>query len=202
MFMVAYAVTDEKARQGGLAREAYISAIMQAAKEAQAEGQELAFSAGEAKFTSERFWNSVGWKRVYAAKSGEPSLEELKYVQPALDFNEKTGAIAEGAGAAPEHLMIDSFEGKPPGKDDILATVRAFYEWCNTWPPEAFENSEALAHHREHVVGIWKEFKQQVEESERLEYISKDERIKAKKEGLLVKDHTAADHGRTGEEDF
>ena len=34
MFMVAYAVTDPQARQGGLAREAYISAIMDAAKSA------------------------------------------------------------------------------------------------------------------------------------------------------------------------
>ena len=40
MFMVAYAVTDPNARQGGLAREAYISAIMDAAQKAKEEGNE------------------------------------------------------------------------------------------------------------------------------------------------------------------
>lgn len=115
MFMIAYAVTDKNARQGGLAREAYISAIMQAAKDAQAEGKKLAFAAGECTSTSEEFWNSVGWKRPYAETPNQAgSYEELRYIQPALDFDPATGAPAEDAGVVPEHMMIDSFEGTPP----------------------------------------------------------------------------------------
>src|SRR3989344_5590050 len=122
MFMVAYAVTAEKGRQQGLAREAYISAIMQAAKDAQAEGQQLAFSAGEAVHTSESFWNSVGWRRIYLQQESG-SYEELKYVQPALDFDLATGEVAEGAGIAPEHMMIDSFENTEP-------TKMMYSQWC------------------------------------------------------------------------
>lgn len=202
MFMVAYAVTDEKLRQSGLAREAYISVIQQAAREAQADGQELAFAAGECTYTSENFWNSVGWKRPYAHVPGKEGVEELKYVQPALDFDKETGGVAEGSGVAPEHLMINSFEQSPPGKEDVLATVRAFYEWCNTWPQEAFESKAALDRHQAHVKGIWEEFKQQVEASESLTYMSKEERDTAKAEGVLVLEHVAADHGKAGEEDF
>lgn len=204
MFMIAYAVTDEKAREGGLAREAYISAIMQAAKEAQAEGKELAFAAGECTYTSEKFWNSVGWQRVYGKKAGSENLEELKYVQPALDFNEKTGEVAEDAGAAPEHLMIDSFGKNPPGKEDILRTVGAFYRWCNTWPKEAFESTAAQAKHQEHVVGIWEKFKEQISNSDELVYMTNEQRETLKKTGVQILEHVDADNveKNTGEEDL
>ena len=203
MFMIAYAVTDKNARQGGLAREAYISAIMQAAKDAQAEGKKLSFAAGECTSTSEEFWNSVGWKRPYAESASQPgTYEELRYVQPALDFDPATGAPTEDAGVVPEHMMIDSFEGTPPTKEDVLAAVRAFYTWNNTWPEKAFDNPEAFAKHREHVQEIWKEFKKQVQETGSLTYLDKKSRAEQMRSGLRIKEHDEADHGNGGPEDF
>ncbi|MBI4087885.1 GNAT family N-acetyltransferase [Candidatus Kaiserbacteria bacterium] len=209
MLMIGYAVTDKDARQGGLATEAYVSAIMDAAREAQSEGKQLAFAAGECTYTSESFWNSLGWKRVYAAEPGKPgSYNELKYMQPALDFNTETGKVAEGAGEAPEHLMIDSFQGAPPGKEDVLATVRAFYTWCNTWPKEAFTSEEgvtnmgALREHQKHVIGIWEDFKKQITDRGPLTYLSREEREAAQKANVQIIEHLEADHGDASKEDF
>ena len=67
---------------------------------------------------------------------------------------------------------------------------------------EAFGNDAALERHREHVQGIWKTFKEQVEDSEWIVFMSKDERERAMTEGMLVLEHSAADHGHMGEEDF
>ena len=204
MFMVAYAVTDPQARQGGLAREAYISAIMDAAKSARSEGKELAFAAGECTYTSERFWNNVGWKRVYGATSLEDkkAYTELKYVQPALDFDETTGKPAEDAGEAPEHLMIDSFGRMPPTKEEILQTIQAFYRWCNRWPPEAFENEEAYEKHQEYVSVIEEQFKKQLAESGQLIYLDQSSRKKAKERGVAIEEYAEADQGDSGKEDF
>ena len=82
MFMVAYAVTDKNARQYGLAREAYISAIKDAALRAEREGNTLGFAAGECTYTSEQFWNKVGWRRVYMqVPDAQNKYEEVRYVQ-------------------------------------------------------------------------------------------------------------------------
>lgn len=203
MFMVAYGVTAEKARQQGLAREAYISAIMQAAKDAHAEGQRLTLAVGECVYTSEDFWNKVGMRRVYGEKASKPgAYEELRYVQPALDFDLATGQVAEGAGVAPEHLMIHNFDDKNPSQEDVLAAVRAVYTWNNTWPREAFENDQALATHQGHVQPIWQEFKQQVQGVDRLVYLDKKSREEMERAGINIENHSAADNGDTGPEDF
>src|SRR3989344_376183 len=168
MFMVACAGTAQNARQGGLAREAYISAVMDAALEAQQNGKQLKFAAGECTFTSEKFWNSVGWKRAYAQSGDKKTYEELRYIQPALDFDEKTGEPAEDAGAVAEHFMVDSFGAETPDKNQIMQTIDAFYRWCNKWPRAAFESDEAFQKQNAYVAQIEEEFKNQLESSGQL----------------------------------
>ncbi|MEO8065543.1 MAG: hypothetical protein ABI643_01655 [Candidatus Doudnabacteria bacterium] len=202
-FMIGYAVTDSDVRQGGLAREAYISALMGAAQEAQKRGLKLVSASGECTSTSEHFWNSIGWKRVYGEEKADPkTAQELQYVQPALDFSEKTGKVARDAGAAPEHLMLDSFGGKPLTKDNIIETVDAFYRWCNKWPREAFANDKAYQKHLEHVDGIMAKFQEQLDSLGDLKALSAAEREQLTKTGLKLKEHKAADHNSAGKEDF
>lgn len=204
MFMVGYAVTDERARQAGLAREAYISAILGAVKDAEKKGLKLSFAAGECTYTSEKYWNSVGWKRVYAAEGeGEDkSFRELEYVQPALDFEEKTGEVAEDAGEAPEHLMVDSFGANSPSKEQVVQTVNAFYRWCNLWPREAFDSDEAYQKHTDYVQGIYTKFKNGVGGTSELVFWDQSTREQEKERGWKISEYKAADHGETGEEDF
>jgi len=62
--------------------------------------------AGECTWSSERAWNSVGRRRVYV-QTGPNEYSELRYVQPALNFDVKTGLPTEDAGEASEHIMVD-----------------------------------------------------------------------------------------------
>ncbi|MBU6500284.1 MAG: hypothetical protein KGJ89_00400 [Patescibacteria group bacterium] len=204
MFMVAYAVTDKECRQGGLAREAYTSAIMDSAIDAESDGKELAFAAGEFTYTSENFWNKVGWSRSYMENPEDPKkYEEVKYVQPALDFDEDTGLPAEGSGEAPEHLMIDSFGQQPPSKIDVMQTVRAFYRWNNIWPQEAFkDNPAAYQAHLDYNNKIADEFEGDLNNNGQLIFLTKEARERARGKGLLFREYAAADHGQAGKEDF
>ncbi len=202
MFMIGYAVTDPDARQGGLAREAYISAIMDAERTAKAQGKELSFAAGECMSTSEKFWNNVGWKRAYVAdRPGETkAYTELKYVQPALDFDPETGEIAEDAGEAPEHFMVDSFGRMPPTKKEIMMTVNAFYRWCNKWPREAFENDEAYEKHLAYVQGIEDTFNEKLKQGGQVIYLDQQSQEKAMQAGVSIEEYAEAD-GETEDKD-
>ncbi len=203
MFMVAYAVTDPNARQGGLAREAYISAILDAAKSAKAEGKELVFAAGECTSTSEKFWNTVGWKRAYIAEGDDKkSYSEVEYVQPALDFDVETGAPAKNAGEAAEHFMVDSFGPHTPTKEAIFKAVQAFYQWNSRWDERSFTSPEAQAKHVQYVDEIENEFKRKLSAGGQLIFLDQANREKARQSGVSIKEYTAADHVEGGPEDF
>lgn len=204
LFMVAYCVTDKNARQNGLAREAYISAIVDVVKESELQGKTLSFAAGECVSTSEKFWNNVGWKRVYKAHAPGDAKEydELKYVQPPLDFNTATGESSEGAGEAPEHLMIDSFERMSPSKEQIVRTVQAFYRWCNIWPHEAFESEEAYEKHLEYSTRQEQKFIDDIKNGGSLIYLDQKSREKGRGKGVIIHDYEEADHSDAKTEDF
>ncbi len=201
VYFVGYAVTSKKMRQKGLAKEAYISALIDATKEAQSQGRKLKFAVGECTYTSEKFWNSVGWKRVYS--EDEPkNYSELRYVQPALDFDEDTGEIAEGAGEAPEHLMMDNFGAGNPRKEDIRRAYMAFMSYNVDWPSEAFNNHKAHTRQRQYVNEVEKAFVADLNSRGDLVLLSNKERQDAKKSGIKIKNYTEADHGEAGKEDF
>lgn len=201
VYFVGYAVTDKSSRQKGLAKEAYISALIDASREAGSEGKTLKFAFGECTATSEDFWNKVGWKRIYA-ETGKKEYTELPYVQPALDFNEETGAVAEGAGEAPEHVMIDSFGRMPPAKQDVASAYEAMLKYCVEWPRDGFSSDEAFAAQRQYVGGIKKEFHDFLNENGQLIYLDKRNRAKAGKEGLKINEYAVENGGDTGKEDF
>jgi hypothetical protein len=165
--------------------------------------KKLAFAAGECVYTSERFWNKVGWKRVYGRKNHDnKEVSELEYYQPPLDF-EKSGKVAKGAGSAPEHLMIDSFGQQPPGKEGLKQTVDAMYRWMGEWWPEkAFTDKEAFGKQRNSIYNLRRDFYKQVDSYKDFLYLTVDFRSKAKEKNIKVDEFTEANNGNTGDEDF
>ena len=199
---IGYAVTDPKIRQGGLARELYISMVMEAAQQAQREGKRLKFAIGECTWTSEKFWNKVGWKRVYTQTGGKKEYTELPYVQPALDYDPATGAPTEEAGEMPEHLMVDAFGNAVPNKTDLQRAVQSLYYFCNEWPPEAFTTPGAFEQQQVYLAGIRTDLKKFLDDSGQLILLDAEKREQALQVGLIIHEHQAANQGNTGEEDF
>jgi len=202
MFMVAYAVTDKNVKQGGLAREAYISALMDSVSEAEKNGKKFTMAAGECTYTSEKFWNKLGWKRVYLQTGDAQTYTEARYVQSALDFDEKTGKPTEDAGEAPEHLMVRCFDRQTPSKEKIQSAIRAFYRWCNRWPREAFDNTKAYKRNQAYVDDLEANFKKDLDQAGQIILLDGTSREKAKKKGVSIREYIEADHGTAGKEDF
>lgn len=192
VYYVGYAVTDPKARQTGLANEAYAAALIDATDRAEKAGKRIAFAVGECTASSERFWNRVGWKRIYAQSTNDSNeYSELPYIQPALDFNEDTGEIAEGAGEAPEHLQVDSFIGSAH-KEQVVEVYRAFIKYNAEWPREAFATEEAYQKHRSYVDDLKSKFERFVNIQGDLVYMNAQEREDAIGRGLIIHENTGS----------
>ncbi|HCC59898.1 MAG: hypothetical protein A2402_00715 [Candidatus Staskawiczbacteria bacterium RIFOXYC1_FULL_37_43] len=202
VYYVGYAASARGSRKKGLAREAYISALIDATKRAGEESKQLKFAMGECTHTSEKFWNNVGWKRIYAQTGDKKQYTELPYIQPALDFDEKTGEIAEGASECPEHLMIDSFGRMPPSKEDVKGAYDSMLHFCADWPEEAFENPQAFEVNKKYMAGVRAEFHEFLDKTDKLIYLDAENRKKAKKTGVKIRNHTDADRRDAGKEDF
>lgn len=126
VFIVAYAMTN--IRHLTMVDEAYTAAVMQAAREAEAEGKKLTYVVGETNYMAEAASNRVGMQLAYVEdKEKQGSWRPIAYEQPALDFDENTGKVAEGAGVASELLAIGSFESAPLSKDDVRAMAQHLY---------------------------------------------------------------------------
>lgn len=199
MFMSAYGVTRKDQRQGGLLREAYVSALIGAAAEAQARGKKFSLVGGECTYTSELAWNALGQRRIYLGTGGR-ELAEIKYVQPALEFDPDTGLPAEDAGEAPEHLMVQALGGDVT-KEKISQVVAAIYRWCNRYPRAAFNSDAAYRAHREYVDRLQRQFDDLLSGPGELKLLTAKEREQTRAAGSVVKDYAEADHGDTGPED-
>lgn len=197
MFMGSYGVTRPESQRKGIIRELYVSSMMQAAADTHAMGKKLSLVAGECTASSEQTWNAMRRNRLYL-KRGDEYLEP-PYLQPALDFDPKTGLPAEGAGEAAEHLQMQ-FVDVQPSKSAVTSAVDAMYRWCNLLPRDEFETPEAYATHREYVGKIQKEFNDFISQEGELVLLSAQEREELRSQGLVFHEHTAADHGNNGPE--
>ena len=196
MFMGAYGITRPESRRQGIVRELYISSMMQAAADAHSQGKNLSVIAGECTWSSERAWNSVGRRRVYV-ETGPNEYSELRYVQPALDFDKKTGLPTEDAGEASEHIMADFLESEPD-KGRISAAVESMHRWCNTWPRNGFENQAAYDVHLQYVSDLGKKFNTFISAKGPLRLLSADQREELRAQGATINEYAEADHGENG----
>ncbi|MFM7088971.1 MAG: hypothetical protein ACKOW9_05605, partial [Candidatus Paceibacterota bacterium] len=152
---IEYAVTNPDARQGGLAREAYISSLLDAIETAKANWKELCLMIGECTPGSEVFWNNLGWKRIYVESFGTHT--EVPYTQPALEFNPKTGYVSPNASEVIEHMMLDSFGGDITIKD-LINAHEALVRHTAEWPIEAFNSKEAHLRHVKYIENLVQRF--------------------------------------------
>lgn len=197
VFMGTYGITRPECRRRGLVRELYISSMMQAAADAHSEGRKFSMVVGECTSSSERAWNSVGRRRVYV--EAEPNqYSELRYVQPALDFDRNTGLPAEDAGEAPEHIMVHFLEGVPD-KARISAAIESMYLWCNTWPQSLFDSKAAYDAHLHYVAKLHKEFDTLMRANGPLRLLSAQERERLCAMGARVNEYTEADRDKGSE---
>jgi hypothetical protein len=196
-FMSAYGITRPESQRHGLMRELYVSSMMQAATDALAQDKKFNMVAAEATGTSEKSWNAVGHRRVYV-ETGPNEYTELKYVQPALDFDFNTGLPTEDAGEFPEHLMVQFVEGEPD-KDRIKAAVDGMYRWNNLYDQDAFTSAEAFNQHKHYIAEIQKKFNDQLSTSSPLHLLSAEEREVLKNKGITIHEYTEADGGEEEE---
>lgn len=195
-----YEVTDKNFRQRGLAREAYISSLIGATHEASARGQKLKFAIGECTYTSEKFWNKVGWRRIYGMKDNE--CKEVEYVQATLDFDKNTGEPSEGTGESAEHLMIDNLNMENPTKEDIRRSSEAFIRSCVGWDRNAFTSDLAYEKQKAYVDSVVERLSASLDSIGEIVYLGPQERKDLKTDGVNVIEYAAADHGDAGKEDF
>lgn len=179
VLMGAYAITTEEYEKRGLAKEAYISALVDNIADARERHKTLAYSSAENVETAERFSNAIGRKRVYIQTGDIREYTELPYVQPALDFNKKTGKPLKRAGSVPEHLMVHRFDGHTPPKDQIAGIVQAFYDWNNFKDRNYFHSNSAYQEHRQHIEGILGEFRDFLANNGQIILLSPQSREKA-----------------------
>lgn len=147
IYFVNYVATDPNQRRDGAGREAYVSALIDATREAQEKGQTLMCAIGDCTPKSELYWNKVGWKRP-KQKNNEggdlgDTLTALDYIQPPLNWDSKTGKPAKGAGEVVQHLMMDGF-GRSLGKEDVKKVYLAFMDYIVGLPREAFDSQAAM----------------------------------------------------------
>lgn len=200
VYFVGYAVTAEQAQGQGLAKEAYVSALTDAMEIAKKQGNKLSFAVGECTASSEYYWNSVGWKRVYARQPGSAEYTELPYIQPVLEFDPATGRPAEGAGEVPEHLMIDGFN-RTPSKEDIKRAHAAFVLWNSAYPREEFDSDEAFETKEAYIRGILEQFDAFLDQSEDLMFMDAATRGKIRENGFKINDLYVPDSETADPED-
>jgi hypothetical protein len=198
VFMGAYGITRPESRGQGMVRELYISSLMQAAADAHSEGKRFSMIAGECTWRSERVWNSVGRRRVYV-ETGPNRYSELRYVQPALDFDRSTGLPTKDVGEAAEHIMVQFLEGEPD-KARISAAIESMYLWCNTWPQSIFESKAAYDAHLHYVATLHKDFDAFMRANGPLRLLSAQDREQLRRRGTEISEYTEADHDKEGPE--
>lgn len=191
VYMVGYAITRPDMYRKGLGGEVYCSALLDATLQAENTHKRLRFAVGECVHSSEKFWNSVSWRRAYIKNQG--GLAEVKYIQPPLDF-EDDGSIAEGAGSVAEHLMVDDFNNATLTGSDIIKTVQAIYRWCNEWKLDDFDG-DATAHkkHLKHSQKEITKLRKTITQGSEVVLLSQLERTQQMQQGLTIKEHTDAD---------
>jgi leucyl aminopeptidase (aminopeptidase T) len=164
LIFYASIVTREKFRRRGLAKELHSMILKTTLEEVKKRQEGLLGAIGEARAGSEGFWNHVRLRRLYFEDS-EGNLHEVPYICPPLEWDEKTGEPAEGAGSLPEHLMLMKIDGSQEITNrELISMVEAIYESDYTLHTEeegVGPTEEAIRNCQRQV----KEFRDQIEES-------------------------------------
>ena len=186
IFFVAYMATNPDLKKSGLARETYISSLMNAAKIAKENNKKLNFSAGECTSSSEHFWNNMGKKRIYIKL--EKEFKELSYISPAINFDKETGNVLPDNIETPLHLMIDSFDKKEINKDKIKNIYETIVS-SEMWPREAFSGDEAYKKYLQYLQNLKNKFIESLDLKGELVLLDVEEKENLQRDGFIVRDN-------------
>jgi len=191
IFYAMYIAIDEEYRTAGVARELYVSSLIDASQEAEKRNKKLDFIIAECSPRTERLQNVVGLKRVYFKKDGQ--LTEFKYYQPPMKFDPATGEKLSGEPA--EHLMLCKMTGQEISKEELFNSVRSLYvQYQNGYPREAFENDQAFEKHQMHYQEIYKNISEMIEQGGELVMLTAEEREQEIEKGTSILNFEDADN--------
>lgn len=125
-------------RRKGLAYEMMQTTLREFGEGAKAQDRILVGVAGECLATSEKFWNSLGSKRLFF-EDKEGNFNEIAYLQPPLEWHDKEKGIPlDPETGEPstiencsvyEHMMVRMFDDRQEIEvEDIMKIVRTIYE--------------------------------------------------------------------------
>jgi hypothetical protein len=178
---VLYAVyiALDKRYQGstGVAKQLYISSLIDAVIEAEKNQKKLRLIVAECSDATENLQNSVGLKRVYFKK--EKVLRELNFKQPYMKFDTMTGKpIQKDEGENKEHFMIGIFEKKEISKDDLYnGIVSLFNQYESNKIDLDFCNFKSYSNYKNYFQSLKGDITKEIFDNGELVLMSKKERL-------------------------
>jgi hypothetical protein len=178
---VLYAVyiALDKKYQGstGIAKQLYISSLIDAVIEAEKDQKKLRLIVAECSDATENLQNSVGLKRVYFKRG--IILKELNFKQPYMKFNIMNGnPIEEEGDENKEHFMIGIFEDKEITKEDLFSgIISLFNQYESNRSRLDFHDDQAFLNYKNYFLNLKEDIKREIFEDKELVLFSKKERL-------------------------
>lgn len=184
IFYGLYIVIDKDYRSTGIARELYISALIDAAIESQKEKKDLTALIAECTPASEKLMNTVGLKKVYF--KNENQFQEFEYYQPAIEFDTDTGENITQEVA--EHIMIHNTPAKGPLTKELFHQILSslYQQYQNNYPEKSFKTREAFEKYTQYYNNLKEETKIKMENQGELVMLSIAEQEEQVKNGAQV----------------
>ncbi len=184
IFYGLYIAIEEKYRSLGMARELYISALIDSMIESQRENKKLSYLIAECTPRSEYLMNTIGLKKIFL--KNQNNLKEFEYIQPTLEFNATTGQ--EEKQGAPEHLMLCNLQNSGDiNKENFYEVLFSLYnQYQNSHTEKNFATREAFENYLKYYKDINKNAYSQIENSEILIALNIEEQKEYKEKGYNI----------------
>lgn len=178
--------TKEDKRRKGLAYEMMQTTFREFAERARSQNRNLLGTISECVPNSEKFWNSLGCKRLYFEdKNGD--YKEVSYLQPPLEWYDKENGIPLNPETGEpssieecsvhEHLMANIFDGRQKiHAEDLMKMVRTIYE--DNYEGKEFDGDREWPAIQAELKKIQDDLENQISESRdgKLQLLSAEER--------------------------
>ncbi len=211
VLIILYIAIKDQMKKFGFGREAMIDAYKYAQEEVKKEKSNFIGAAGECTYTSRNYWEKFGWRRIYIDDKNGP-ITEVPYAQPPMAYDLETGEPAEGAGVAPEHLMVQ-FTGQAEQSNDerrsnVMRVVQTFYKCNNYVDRRAFTDAargdkklaeQAFQEHLKAIKPFEDKYKEDLEEGD-VKLYSQENLKELSSRGRPIKQYYTCDEDREIEE--
>lgn len=190
IFYGIYIVVKPQYKGTGIARELYVSALIDALIDAYRENKSIDLIIAECTQYSENLMNAVGLKRIYF--NNNTGLTEFQYKQPAIEFDVGTGEKISGEPAA--HLMVCQLGEEALTKEKTKQVIISLYDqFRQTWPNEIFESKKAIQNHNEYHLSLRKMVIEEIDKNGELMLLDMKERKALETKGVQINHHFEAD---------